>query len=381
MFSMVTYLYTEFLVLYSAYRCFLEARFPENPSSVFERLKLTNSTESVERNTQWLREQSSRSFNGMMATESVSDGSSLSLGETFEAQSPFDGDLALQQEDNGKFYYTYTSGSSSASAANDDFSIIDDENNGTADLQAPKLNWIASRSTIKQNRISRIKSTSYPSTSSSGRQSLSASSDFYPIPDDAEVPPEVAQFVHEHPQPPSKCTECSACRIRLDSFRYVCSTCGEKTPQTPTPLPLNGKGKARVEADADPFRDPYSYPPGYRTPRPTRPLPSLPPLHPTDSSAKSVSSNGSSSGSSGSTSSTMLAGGDTGYELCPSCFQTEAIVHCIEVSSIAAESEPSSPDSDYARSQRHRKAPQKGQFRHAFQEKVWSVDGWKDVGE
>ena len=210
---------------------------------------------------------------------------------------------------------------------------------------------------------------------------MSSSSDFYPDAGNAEVPPEVMQFVQEHPQPPSRCTECSACGTRLDSFRYVCSTCGEKTPKTYSLSPLNGKGKAKDGSTADPFRDPFSYPPsGYRTPKPTRPLPSLPSMDALrGSSSKSVSSNGSSS-SSGSASSTTLAGGETGYELCPNCFQTEAIVHALEVSS-ATEAEPASPNSEYARSQRHRKAPQKGQFRHAFQEKVWGVDGWKDVGE
>lgn len=325
-----------------------------------------------------------------MATESVSDGSSLSLGEEFEAQSPLEGDLALQQ-DNGKFYYTYTSGSSSASAANDDFDLLEEESQGIPELQAPKLNWMASRSTMKQNRISRIKSTSYPSTSSSGRQSMSMSSDFYPVNGDSgEIPPEVKQFVQEHPQPPSKCTECSACGAWLDSFRYVCSTCGEKPAKAFSAALTLAKGKARDTSTLDPFRDPFSYPPPrHRSTRPTRPLPSLPftdPLTGTSTGSVHSSSNSSSNSSSGSSgsaaSSKTLANSSPGYELCPNCFQTQAIVHALEVSTPgSSESEPGSPNSDVDRSQRHRKAPQKGQFRHAFMEKIWSVDGWKDVGQ
>ncbi|KAH8112232.1 hypothetical protein DFH11DRAFT_1608661 [Phellopilus nigrolimitatus] len=58
-------------------------RYPADPSAVFERLKLSESSESIERNTQWLRDQTSRAIDGIMTLESVvSDGSSLALSGT-----------------------------------------------------------------------------------------------------------------------------------------------------------------------------------------------------------------------------------------------------------------------------------------------------------
>ncbi|KAH8103212.1 hypothetical protein DFH11DRAFT_1772461 [Phellopilus nigrolimitatus] len=106
-------------------RSMKKERHPVDPSAVFEQLKLSESSKPIERNTQWLRDQMSRAINGIVTPESVvSDGSSLALsGDDLDAQSPFDGDLALQQ-DSGRYYYMYTSGSlsfaASASAAHDD---------------------------------------------------------------------------------------------------------------------------------------------------------------------------------------------------------------------------------------------------------------------
>ncbi|KAH8111686.1 hypothetical protein DFH11DRAFT_573710 [Phellopilus nigrolimitatus] len=61
-------------------RSMKKERYPADPSADFERLKLSESSESIERNTQWLRDQTSRAINGIMTLESVvSDGSSLAL--------------------------------------------------------------------------------------------------------------------------------------------------------------------------------------------------------------------------------------------------------------------------------------------------------------
>ncbi|KAH8110491.1 hypothetical protein DFH11DRAFT_1619964, partial [Phellopilus nigrolimitatus] len=43
-----------------------DERYPADPSAVFERLKLSESSESIERNTQWLRDQTSRAIDGIM---------------------------------------------------------------------------------------------------------------------------------------------------------------------------------------------------------------------------------------------------------------------------------------------------------------------------
>ncbi|KAH8112821.1 hypothetical protein DFH11DRAFT_1878812 [Phellopilus nigrolimitatus] len=206
-------------------------RYPADPSAVFEQLKLSESSKPIERNTQWLRDQMSRAINGIVTPESVvSDGSSLALsGDDLDAQSPFDGDLALQQ-DNGRYYYTYTSGnlsfaasaSASASAAHDD-------------------------KTLAQSQ-SKSGSSDYPYPSSSNRQSASSSTSD-PLPRTADTPAEVRKLV------PPACTDCSVCGVLLDAFRYVCSTCGRRTLHPRASAGANGhangyadgKGKARAD--------------------------------------------------------------------------------------------------------------------------------------
>lgn len=337
-----------------------EDRYPADPSAVFERLKLSESSESLERNTQWLRDQNTRTIHGIIPPESVSDGSSLDL-EDFEAHSPFDGDLALQQ-DNGKFYYTYTSAASSATQ--DDISISDSENSGN------RLNFMDSQQTLNKSLQHRASTSSHPSSFASSsdpliRASLSVngsgtSSDAY-------------QFSQESFLPPGLCTDCSDCGILLDTMRYVCSTCGEKTPKRPESITsYRGKGKSRD----DPFSDTFAYPPpSHRAPGkplPSRPLPTLPSGHRVVSSKSSTGS--------GSSSSITLAG-DGGFELCPNCIETAGVIHALIGASPDAADEPSSPqDAQKTLSQLRRTAPrQKGHFRHAYIEKLWGASGWKDV--
>lgn len=366
-------------------------RYPPDPSAVFERLKLSDSTNSLERNTQWLRDQTSRkNLNGILTTPSVSDGSSLILEDDVEAHSPFEGDLALQQ-DNGKYYYTYTSGSSSsaASAAHDDASVSEGDNHRLSDYRSPKLRWLASQQTITQTQQRRPngRPSSSAAASLSSRPSMSSSSS-NPLPRSsmsfsviaADVPPEVLQYIRESPQPPPTCTDCSACGVLLDSFRYVCSACGEKTPRgvlgdVDMNINVNGKGKDRDIID--PFADPSSYPPpshrshaSNKPPR-SRPLPTLPLGTSQNSTSTSVSS-----------SSTATLAGDGGYELCPSCIETAGVLHALTGSTFPSPDEPSSPeDAQRTLSQLRRAAPrQKGHLRHAYLEKLWSASGgWKDV--
>ncbi|KAL5537219.1 hypothetical protein ACEPAF_1042 [Sanghuangporus sanghuang] len=398
-------------------------RYPADPSAVFERLKLSDSSDSSDFSAQWLRDQKSRNnINGILPHESVSDGSSLSVPEDdFDAHSPFDGDLALQQ-DNGKFYYTYTSGSSSAaSAAHDDASISEGDIRRFSE-QSANMRWLASQETLihpqaqqkqrqNQNQMPKPKpqpqpqksSPSSPSAASSSSRKppmYSANSDPLPrssgyIADD--VPPEVLQFITETPQPPAALTDCSACGVKLDTFRYVCSTCGEKTPRVDVGVlaeidmnvDINGLGKGKARGDSasesgssiDPFSDRYAYPPmKHRTNKPTkpsffRPLPALP------LSQKSYGVLPASTSSS-----TTLAGDSGGFELCASCIETAGVMHALQGSTASDgasthPNEPSSPsDEQLTLSALRRAAPrQKGKFRHAYLEKLWSAVGWRDV--
>ncbi|KAH8108584.1 hypothetical protein DFH11DRAFT_1691418 [Phellopilus nigrolimitatus] len=72
---------------------------PRGSFCSFRAAEVVESSESIERNMQWLRDQTSHAINGTMTPESVvSDGSSAALsGDDLDARSPFDGDLAVQQ--------------------------------------------------------------------------------------------------------------------------------------------------------------------------------------------------------------------------------------------------------------------------------------------
>ncbi|KAH8116476.1 hypothetical protein DFH11DRAFT_1725254 [Phellopilus nigrolimitatus] len=345
---------------------------PRGSFCSFRAAEVVESSKSIERNTQWLRDQTSRTINGIMTPESVvSDGSSLALsGDDLDSQSPFDGDLALQQ-DNGRYYYTYTSGSSSsaasASAAHDDVSIGEHGSHRVADWCDPKLHWLASQAQSKSG------SSDYPSPSSSSNRQSASSSTSDPLPRTADTPPEVRQLV------PPACMDCSACGVLLDAFRYVCSTCGERTPRPRASAGANGhadgyadgKGKARADVVDVSMFDPLAYPPRAHTngkPFPARPRP-LPTL-PSAPSAPSASSASSSS----------TVAGDGGYELCPGCFETAGVLHALAGGAAPDEPTSASPEDQRTLSQLRRTAPrQKGHFRHAYLEKLWSASGWKDV--
>lgn len=427
----------------------LAAKYPADPSSVFERLKQSEnsqlgSTSALnERSAQWLRDQRSRGINGILAREdgsesqSVSDASSLSLdASSDDPQSPLDGDLALQRDTTGKYYYAYTSSNADTpssfgrasqsyeqSFADDEasYEIGDHEGHKVAECSAPKLHWIASQQTLKGDDFNPLgsKAQSYPSSSHRPSMHTSASD---PGPRDSmslafldpDIPLEVLQFVNgtPNPQPPAMCTDCSNCGVLLDSIRYVCSTCGEKTPhprfEPPSSPFMNGNSKGK-ERDLSMF-DPLAYPPpNHRTPVSStassssltvfadleplnksllsRPLPALPlptgkkPHSPSSSSLSSSPSllHSASSSTLASSTSSNLSGG---FELCGNCIESAGVDHAATESLSDVNGEPSSPeDAHRTLSQLRRSAPRhKGDFRHAYLEKVWSTSGWTDVG-
>lgn len=144
------------------------------------------------------------------------------------------------------------------------------------------------------------------------------------------------------PPLPQKVTCCSECDCILDGIKYVCTTCGEKTPIAraahieAAAAAAKGKGRNR-EASTSPTRTIL----------------------------------GRSLTSSGSSSSTARAG----YELCDRCFEEVGVDHawasCVNGSfstprelTIARRSPPK----------------QEGQLRHAFVEQAQGPHGWIDLG-
>ncbi|KAH8075859.1 hypothetical protein BXZ70DRAFT_963595 [Cristinia sonorae] len=396
-----------------------------DPSFVFERLKRQESREGsspgstlasshlqTERGAAWLRDQNARAVKSVLGNlPEPSESDAQSVGAPDDARSSMGGELELQKDGRGKFYYAYTGGPSSASHSScdsgyDEASSITFDTGSNIDITEP------SRQSLEHppvpNRIS-MSSSSSPSRASSSSSSSSIHqhhpahrSHSEPILARTDIPTELLPFIDGHTLPPTELTDCSNCGALLDSLRYVCSTCGEKEPHShssPT-QPTYGKGKGKdlsletrndtftypprsraiptasshtLVGGEDPFHDGYSV--GYDTfGKPLPALPSSPPNGPSSPHLHSGSSR--SSGSSG----------NPGYELCANCIESVGVIHALEDFAAPGSSPrpndwpPSPEEQQRAFSQLRRTAPRnKGQLRHAFLEKQWGPRGWQDV--
>ncbi|KAF9461245.1 hypothetical protein BDZ94DRAFT_1264328 [Collybia nuda] len=374
-------------------------RYPEDPSAVYERLKLQElgddrssiDVESLARNSRgaaWLKDQNERTIRSMLGAlpePSVSDRSSLSL----PPQEQFGGDLALERDQRGRYYYTYTSAGSSTSQTQD--SGYDERTSGQFDQisngmrprpSSMHLNWLAAQQ-IKSKDIRRPKpSLSVPSFHTHHSDPL-PSREHNSVNGGSNIDKELLKLFELSVPPTGSLTDCSECGTLLDAIRYVCSTCGEKMPFENTTL-IKGKGR-----DPSPSRN-FTYPPhgphhlSFSTsPAPSassqtyvgstetvydpftlrhKPLPSVP-------SSLNLTVPGRPS--------------TRGHELCSGCIESAGVHHAIEAAiapgSSPGISAPASPEDAQAASQWRRAAPRKGQLRHAYKEKVWGPDGWEDV--
>ncbi|EIW79145.1 hypothetical protein CONPUDRAFT_145278 [Coniophora puteana RWD-64-598 SS2] len=389
--------------------------YNEDRNGVFKRLKLEeqvdNSHPPNDRGVAWLRDQNARAIKyklGASPEPSESDGLSLSNG-----QDGMSGDLALERDTRGKYYYTYTSsgGSQIQEAGNDDgLQELGNDDALSMHMQAEEpamdptprpnsmqLTWLASQQKVAGASSAPAQSSSHAEQSRPPvRTSISE-----PIPEidysqvSPDIPPEVLQFLPVEPPSSDLITDCSECGVLLDAIRYVCSTCGEKRPAIEARLAARTnsiKGKARELSEFNFYVNGNStYPPSsHRTPasssptlpgpgstgssayhrygqRHPKPLPSLPPT----ASATSL---------------TLRNDGphlsvESGYELCSGCLEAAGVIHGLQMSQAQnGDILNGSPTSPQDLSQWRRTAPrQKGQFRHAYIEMVWGHMGWDDV--
>jgi hypothetical protein len=386
------------------------SRYPECPPAILERLKLKEaSPEHIsprldyrslsidDRGAAWLRDQSdrtTRSMLGALPAPSISDESSMGQEHCIYT-SQMGGDLALQRDPRGKYYYSYTSVGSSSQAHHsgcDDGITSDDAEtrvHGFTGRPTPRpnsmhLNWLASQQILARD------------DSEANQHSLSglapASNEVvrgYPH-IDSGIPQDVLQYLPVVPPPLDELTECTECGVILDAIRYVCTTCGEKAPLQSRSWT---KGKGKKDGDLMSFTpSPQSTPPSSPmdssqtlvtnlntsftcgTDR-QKPLPSLPCINRSQSAPTSAYDH-------------TKYDSSPGYELCSGCIESAGIAHAIEVG-LAPASSPgrgnspsSSQDARSALSQWIRSAPkQKGQLRHSYAEKAWGHRGWQDVGE
>lgn len=405
------------------------------PANVFDRLKQLELNDNEHGETkrlsqtslgaQWLRDQNVRTIVfGGITEPSVSDESEY-IPRT-DDPGDLNGDLALQQDEHGKYYYEYTSsGASHFSPEDAEITSIAESSLGDVvshqgEPSPLSLTWIANQranAKVKSNINLPTKNPIITTTPAVPNPFLDGdASQHFVI--DPDIPPEVLEFVPEHRfplSPPEQVTNCSSCGIMLDSFRYVCTTCGELEPHPrnePHSPHGSDKGKAR---DA-----PYIYvqhthgqgmtypplrpnasspassswtlhdpaPPPRRKSFTERPLPALPSRLNTNGSTYPYPRSLSHSHSQDRLpipSPENHRKKPCGFELCPSCIEVVGVLHSIEGStgSSPMNSSPlsSSQESLQTLSELRRTAPRsKGHLRHAYREKVWGRNGWKDVG-
>lgn len=410
----------------------------QDPFAVYEHLKMQEASgghtnpmsvsADEDRGAAWLRDQNSRTIKSMLGAipePSDSDGASFSLesGSLSRSDSRLSGDLSLRRDPRGKYYYSYSSSSAPISETglleprqSSGFSDVPNGKYGaseasiedSASFAVPRptsmqLSWLAS-----QQRSYSVDGLPRKSSSTSLSRSIPMTSNSDPLPAlqeygqlDSDIPPEVLQFVPIVPPRQDSLTDCSECGVLLDSIRYVCSACGEKTSIAQIQR-KDSKGKGRIW-DEEEHASIHAYPPrnhlsplssspmssrtvvagaGASTHSLQKPLPSLPNL---SSSPHNLTLPGPYSPI---LHSPMLPV-EAGYELCSGCIESAGVNHALEVnlapgtSPSLGSSAPSSPeDEQRALSQWRRSAPmQKGRLRHAYFEKVWGHRGWEDVGK
>ena len=205
---------------------------------------------------------------------------------------------------------------------------------------------------------------------------------------------------------PEEVTDCSECGRVLDQGRYICTTCGEKTPISRDVLAAAaaaagmGKGKSRASSDyyygytTEYGSQEASYPPhahcspansckySHNMPADlpnSKPLPALPSTSPTQTifgrnlGSQSTLVPPSSSGSSTPTT-------RPGYELCDTCFGKVGLDHTLP-GGMDSPSSPTMPPTPQELAIARRSAPKrKGELRHAFLFQLWGFHGWQDIG-
>ncbi|KAK2463608.1 hypothetical protein APHAL10511_004359 [Amanita phalloides] len=318
-----------------------ERTLPEDEENTFEELDVISldfDAPSVnDRHAAWLREQTSltsrTNLNNIRDRFGPHDLSSQPDSESIS------GNVALEKDTRGKYYYSYTPASSNDSQEYDTFH----EEHQFEEVELPhrpssmQLAWLASQRVPQANEY--ITPISISSLGFNEEDVTQMTGEYEPpLPESTtSAPPEIV-------------TECSHCGVLLETIRYVCSTCGPKPPA----------GTAS-----------HSYPP--------------PPLrHPFTSSSRTLVASSSSLPNNNRDRPLPPLPSNNGYELCAECVQSYGIYHAVE-----GGRDPESPPisggstSSFMELQHssvfHRSAPQKGKLRHAFREQMWEGNKWIDL--
>lgn len=391
-----------------------QERYPADPGAVFERLKIREAlgeersdwdgSTSEDLGSRWLREQNERVDRRRLGV--VPESPSIS-----EDEEDFDC-LSLERNHKGQYYYTYnaTEESQSYQIEEEPFRPLSDDGEGApgplARVVKPRptsmqINWVRAQQheTKEQFRLQASASELSLRSNGSGGQKQKQQPFFQPIQEDTSFDLKYYNL----PVPPAEIvTDCSNCGILLESFRYVCSTCGENPP---VQLKYNnGKGKTK-ESPTDTTPGSFTYPPRDWGAASAAGSPGSSPSQTVLGSAESLFATHTRKFYQIVESKTSLLSsrtrvdpepvaqpdeGPSGYELCPSCLATAGMVHSIDAAAGTGLGSPSSPNgpgpggmpSPQPQQQDPRwrtTAPKKGLTRHSYLEKLWGEFGWENI--
>ncbi|EPQ56589.1 hypothetical protein GLOTRDRAFT_138279 [Gloeophyllum trabeum ATCC 11539] len=232
------------------------SRNVEDPSAVFSRLKLSESSSPLNAGPScvpltWLQDQNNRTIKAMLGAlpePSETDTSSISLRSTEDGDGDVEslsgGDLSLQRDHRGKYYYSYTSAGSGSVSTHDSGYQDDDSLSATYDPTRSSMQVDGNPFVDPQHGLN-----AHPAIPSGSRSASEPVLQIHP-----SIPPEVLRYLNDDAEPagppPEQLTSCSECGVMLEAIRYVCATCGEKRPVS----------QRDTGGDAmSPFEDPSEY--------------------------------------------------------------------------------------------------------------------------
>ncbi|KAJ9106256.1 hypothetical protein QFC21_001401 [Naganishia friedmannii] len=346
----------------------------------------SSSLTSSELGARWIREQTERvrrklgpvsspggsSRRSSMASEEGSDDDQMSI------YSEGRGNLELVRETNGKWYYSYSSTDmpGQRSTGGD---IPLSERRSMASLEDSAYADNASRRDAQDITSLRLSMTSIntdPFRSERRREDYASSSEVSPIETESlQTPAEVAEEFEEPVGPPGLAPDCSACGVRLEYMRYVCTVCGEghfwlESDEARQSVCLSA-GQDQDSEDSSSSAssgDQTTWAPPRRLSNGTNDLGETS-RQPKDRRRNSVES--------AETSLTPEAPlhrkyARNGYELCPACIELRGIQHTKAMGEIEMNRQGTNGPIQNIR--------KFGTLNHTYKELLWGAKGWKEIG-
>ncbi|GHJ88425.1 hypothetical protein NliqN6_4827 [Naganishia liquefaciens] len=339
-----------------------------------------SSLASSELGARWIREQTERvrrklgpasSFGGSTARSSMR-GEEGSDDDEASVYSEGRGNLELVRESNGKWYYSYSSTDMRLPEPQADAYLA--QSHSQASLGTSRGG--SSSLPLHEMTSLRLSTTSINTDPFADDDRGTRSSQVSPVETESlQTPPEPAPEFEEPVAPPALAPDCSACGVRLEYMRYVCTLCGpghfwleDDTSRRGGVMPVAPRRNSEDQSSEGSSSSASS---GEATTwAPPRESASGSPVTPLQSGL----SDRERIGDAGPTAipDTPLEANRNGYELCPSCIEFHGIQHAKAMGELELQKQAA-----------HRRLPSNirklGALNHTFKELLWGARGWKEI--